>query len=108
MENRATTAEKFIDDVFLDSRITYVKNPIEEDYNIIREKYWNKWVAIYQPDHLLTFERGTVVAYADANEDASVSFTMGEYMSKNFGRGLIKQFKEEDMEDCYVIFRNVR
>ena len=92
----------------MDRRITYVSNPIEEDYDIILEKYWNKWVAIYQPNHLLTFERGTVVAYANADEEDSIQWIMQKYMRENFGRGMVRLLIKEDMEECYVIFRNVR
>ena len=92
----------------MDNKITFVENPIEEDYDLIWDKYWNKWVAIYQPNHLLTYERGTVVAYADAHEDSSVSFVMGKYMRENFGRGLVKKFMDEEWGEGYVIFRNVR
>ena len=92
----------------MDDRITIVNNPIEEEYDLIREKYWNKWVAIYQPDHMLAFERGTVVAYANADEDLEIQWIMQDYMKKNFGRGAVKYFIDEDMEECYVIFRNVR
>ena len=92
----------------MDSRITYVKNPIEEDYELIRKKYWNKWVAIYQPDHMLTFERGMVVSFADASEDNSIQWIMQKHMKENYGRGMVKRFIKEDMEECYVIFRNVR
>ena len=92
----------------MEDRITYVENPVEEDYDLIRGKYWNKWVAIYQPDHMLTFERGTVVAYADVNEDIGIKWIMQDYMRENYGRGMVKRFMKEDMEECYVIFRNVR
>ena len=92
----------------MDSRITIVTNPIEEEYDLIWQKYWNKWVAIYQPDHMLTFVRGTVVAFADANEDDSIQWILQGYLDEKFGGGAVKQFIEEDMEECYVIFRNVR
>ena len=60
----------------MDSRITYVNNPIEEDYDLIHIKYLNKWVAIYQPEYMLTFVSGTVVAYANADEEDSIQWIM--------------------------------
>ena len=108
MENQAANVKNLTDDGLIDGRITIVENPVEEDYNFIREKYWNKWVAIYQPDHMLTFERGTVVSFADASEDINIQWSMREHMKKNFGRGLVTRFIKEDMEECYVIFRDVR
>ena len=92
----------------MDDRITIISNPVEEDYDLIREKYWNKWVAIYQPNHMLTFERGTVVAYADASEEDSIQWILQGYLNEKYGGGAVKQFIEEDMEECYVIFRDVR
>ena len=89
-------------------KITIVRNPIEEDYDIICEKYWNKWVAIYQPNQMLTFERGTVVAYADADEEDSIQWILQGYLDEKYGGGAVKQFIEEDMEECYVVFRDVR
>ena len=92
----------------MDERVTIIANPVEEDYDLIRKKYWNKWVAIYQPDHLLDFVRGTVVSYADASEDTSVRWCMHEHLKKAYGGGAVVRFIDEDMEECYVIFRNVR
>ena len=108
MKDRAGMAENLVDEGFLGNGITYVENPIEEDYELIREKYWNKWVAIYQPDHMLTFIRGTVIAYADASDDFNTKWIMQEYMKKHFGRGKVTRFIKENKEECYVIFRNVR
>ena len=92
----------------MDKRITIIENPVEEDYEIITEKYFNKWVAIYQPNHLLVYERGTVVSYADASEDRSIRWIMQEHLNKTYGAGTVERFIEEDMEECYVIFRNVQ
>ena len=93
---------------FMNDKITIIGNPIEEDYDLIREKYWNKWVAIYQPNHMLDFECGMVVSYADASEDDSIQWIMQEHLNKTYGGGAVKQFIDEDMEECYVIFRDVR
>ena len=92
----------------MDERIIIINNPIEEDYELIRKKYWNKWVAIYQPNHLLAFERGTVIAFAESSEDFEVRWIMQDYLNENYGGGAVKRFIDEDMEECYVIFRNVR
>ena len=92
----------------MDNRITLISNPVEEEYDLIRKKYWNKWVAIYQPDHMLAFKSGTVVAYADASEDDDIQWVLQEILNDTYDGGAVKQFIDEDMEECYVIFRDVR
>ena len=90
------------------SGITIVNNPIDEEYDAIREKYLNKWVAIYQPDRMLTFERGMVVAFAEVSEDNDIQWVLQRFLNEQYGGGKVDLITKEDMEECYVVFRNVR
>ena len=92
----------------MDDRITIIENPIEEDYDVIRKKYWNKWVAIHYPHHLSTYVRGTVVSYADANDDFELKWLMQDHLCETYGGGMVTCFIDEDMEEGYVIFRDVQ
>ena len=90
------------------SGITIVNNPVEENYDIIREKYRNRWVAIYQPDRKLTFECGMVVAYAEVGENNDIQWVLQRFLNEKYGGGKVDLIVEEDMEECYVVFRDVR
>ena len=92
----------------MDKRITVVENPVEQSYEEIQEQYFNKWVAILQPDDLLVFKLGTVVAYADATDD--LFFELSDYCKPIYGKGnvSVKRFRDEGDGDCYVIISNVQ
>lgn len=92
----------------MQSGITIVNNPVNETYDLIREKYHNKWVAIHQPDHMLTFESGKVVAFAEVGDNDDIQWVLQGYLNDEYGGGKVDLIVEEDMEECYVIFRDVR
>ena len=93
----------------MDNRIIAIENPIEQTYREITEQYYNKWVAILQPDNTLRFTKGTVVAYSDAiTED--LFFELYDYCEPIYGKGVVavKRFRDEEEDDCLVIISNVQ
>ena len=93
----------------MDKRIKVVENPVEQSYKEIQEQYFNKWVAILQPNERLVFTKGTVVTYSDSiNED--LFFEMYEYCEPIYGEGVVavKRFRDEEEGDCLVIISNVQ
>ena len=92
----------------MDKRIKVVENPVEQSYKEIQEQYFNKWVAILQPNDTLRFKLGTVVAYGDTTED--LFFELYNYCEPIYGRGnvAVDCFEDEEEEDCFVIISNVQ
>lgn len=88
-------------------KITLVNNPQPMAYGEIADKFFGKWVAIYQPNRNLAFEEGTVVAYGDCALDIydELCEILDNYKD---GIGSVKRFREEDWREGYVIIRNVQ
>ena len=93
----------------MDKRIKVVENPVEQSYKEIQEQYFNKWVAILQPNERLVFTKGTVVAYSDSINDY-LFFALNDYCRPIYGAGnvAVKRFREEEEGDCLVIISNVQ
>ena len=92
----------------MNKNITIVENPVVQSYEQIEKDYFNKWVAIYQPNRELVFEEGTVIAYGDAKLD--LLWELYDYLESVYGegKGSVKRFREEDWSEGYVIFSNVQ
>ena len=72
------------------------------------EHYEGKFVAIWQPDEKLRFEGGKVVAFC---EDNIMAFSeLSNYLNDQYGprKGHVKFIRNEEEEDLYVVFRDVR
>ena len=91
----------------MSEQITIVENPKVMDYSEISKQYFGKWVAIYQPNRELAFEKGTVLAYGDCNFDLRDDLRK---ILRNYkeGIGSVKRFRDEDWCEGYVIIRDVQ
>ena len=89
------------------NKITLVNNPQPMAYGEIADKFFGKWVAIYQPNDDLTFDEGTVVAYGDSEHDLWDELWLILRNHKD-GKGVVERFREEDWCEGYVIIRDVQ
>ena len=92
----------------MNEHITIVENPHVQDYSAIKEQYFGKWVALYQPDDELVFDEGTVLAYGDCELDLwdDLWHILDSYKD---GVGSVERFKEEeDWGAGLVDFHNVQ
>ena len=79
----------------MNEHITIVENPQIQKYSAIKNQYFGKWVAIYQPNDELSFEEGTVLAYGGCELDIEKEL---EAILENHkeGIGSVERFREED------------
>ena len=90
--------------------MTIVENPRYMMRSEIHDTFKEKYVAVVQPDETKVFEGGTVVAFDERNcSDASWG-KLYDYIHDNYGghSGHVDLIKDEEDDDLYVIFRDVR